>query len=183
MEPYVAFLRAVNVGGKNILPMADLRDVATQFGLTDPETLLQSGNLFFRSELSPQQIQSELEGQILVRFGFEVKIMLRTLSEMNAIVTSNPLPNEAANAPSKFLVMFLGDLTDSSNAETLQARAKDGEQFAMFSNNLYGFFPNGLGSTKLTTSVIEKIFGTAGTGRNWNTVLKAIQILDRLQNN
>ena len=126
MSSYVAFLRAVNVGGKNRVPMADLRGLALALGLGNPTTLLQSGNLFFNSDLDPDQICEALLNGIRDQFGVDSKVLLRSAEELALVISENPMGKEAEANPSRFIVMFLDTDLDPNRLEILRAQAKLG---------------------------------------------------------
>jgi len=160
---HIALLRGINVGGNKMVAMSDLRDMAERLGLRDARTLLQSGNLVFSSGKSPAQLEKLLEREI----GANVSVMVRTAEEWRAVVARNPFAEEAKRDPGRLLVMALKEPAD---AKTL---VMPGPEIARGSGReIYLYYPDGQGTSKLTNAVIEKKLGTRGTARNWNTVMK-----------
>lgn len=172
MTPYVALLRAVNLAGKNMVGMADLRELMTTLGLRDGRTLLQSGNMVFRSSGKSSDLERLLEDATRKRFGLETAYMVRTADDWKAITAANPFPKEAKNDPGHLLVVFLKEAPDSEQVGSLERAIKGREVVRVKNRHAYIVYPDGVGNSRLTSAVIEKHLGTRGTARNWNTVLK-----------
>jgi uncharacterized protein (DUF1697 family) len=163
----IALLRGINVGGNKMMAMSDIRERAERLGLRDARTLLQSGNLVFRSNKSPAQLETMLEKELE-----GVGVFVRTAEEWAAIVAANPFPNEAKNDPGRLIVMAL---KKPANASALVMPAREVARGS--GRELYISYPDGQGTSKLTNAVIEKKLGTRGTARNWNTVMKIASLL------
>ena len=169
---HVAFLRAVNVGGRSSLAMADLRAVAEGLGFTNVRTLLQSGNLVFESKgKKAAALESALEAALKKR-GMEIDFMIRRADELAAVIAANPFPKEAKADPGHLVVMFLKDAPGAKAIVALQAAVKGREVIRHQGRELYIVYPDGIGRSKLTNTFIETRLDTRGTGRNWNTVTK-----------
>src|SRR5689334_19941425 len=95
---YVALLRGINVGGKNKLPMHDLRDLFTEAGCEEVQTYIQSGNDIFRAEPGVvATLADAITGQIAARFGYRTPIVVRSAAEMDDVIRHNPfIPQGAA---------------------------------------------------------------------------------------
>lgn len=170
---WIALLRGVNVGGKKIVPMADLRAMVESLGLGDPRTLLQSGNVCFRSRGGDRrQIAAALESATRKRFGFEVTYVLRSATEWRAIVAANPFPAEAASDPGRLLMFALTAAPDGAAIAALEANVPGDERLRVIGAELYAHYPSGIGTSKLDNARIDRHLQVVSTGRNWNTVLK-----------
>jgi uncharacterized protein (DUF1697 family) len=170
---YIALLRAVNVGGTKPVMMAHLRDLLTQLGLDDARSLLQSGNLVFRSKARPTaELEHLLEAEAEKRLALRTEFFVRTGKEWAAVVANNPFRTEAERDPGRLIVMFLKDAPAVPAVRALRAAITGPETVEAVGRQAYIYFPNGMGRSRLTTAVVEKKLGTRGTGRNWNTVLK-----------
>lgn len=168
----IALLRAVNVGDRQ-LPMAELRAMAAELGLGEPRTLLQSGNLIFRSDAAEAAaLERRLEAAVQARFGFASDVIVRTSEECAALAAQNPFPEQAAADPARLLVMFLKTAPSGESAQALKAAITGPEQAHVVGREAYVAYPEGIGISRLTNAVIEKKLGVRGTARNWNTVLK-----------
>ncbi len=173
MTIHVGLLRAVNVAGRNKVGMAELRDLLTDMGMKDVRSLLQSGNLVFRSDVDqPAGLESMLEEATQRRLGLKTDFLVRTGNDWRELVTDNPLRVEAQRDPSHFVVMFLKAAPDHSRVMALQKEIKGREIVRSIGRQAYITYPDGIGRSRLTTKLIEKVLGTRGTGRNWNTVLR-----------
>jgi uncharacterized protein (DUF1697 family) len=172
----VALLRAVNLGPHGKIAMTDLRTLMTELGLQDGKTLLQSGNLVFRgSSKAGAALERQLETETKRRFGLETDFFVRNAVEWNAVVGANPFPDEARTDPSHLVVIFLKEAIKPAAVAGLQA-AIAGREIARCQGKdvreVYITYPDGIGTSKVTNTLLEKKLGTSGTGRNWNTVLK-----------
>ena len=178
MTIYVSMLRAVNVGGSSRIKSDALRAVYESLGLTDVRTLLQSGNVLFRSGLTDRQqlvkrIMQELERQL----GLEIAVILRTLHEVASIVDRGPVLSPRADR-SKLLVMFLKSVPDAAAQSALLKWHKSKgmkEMLEMRGPEIYLYYPDGIGRSKLTTAAIEGELDIPGTARNWNTLTKLVE--------
>lgn len=170
---HVALLRAVNVGGRGSLKMTDLRAVAAGLGFTAVQTLLQSGNLVFEAKgKKAAALEQALRAALKKHHGIETDFLVRSARELDAVIATNPFPDEAKSAPAKLLVMFLQDQVGAKDVQALRDAHKGPESIRHEGRELYIVYPDGIGRSKLTGSLIEKKLGIRGTGRNWNTVTK-----------
>src|SRR5262245_7158055 len=173
MPIFIGLLRAVNLAGKNRVSMSALRELMTELGMQDAQTLLQSGNVIFRSDIrSPAKVEKVLEDGIEQRFGLKTDFFVRTAEELNAVVAGNPFPREAKQDPGHLVVGFLKDAPASAAVTALQKAIVGREVVRAIGRHSYVVYPDGIGRSKLTSALVEKKLGTRGTGRNWNTVLK-----------
>ena len=175
MPVLIALLRAVNLPHHGNVAMSDLRDLLLELGYAEPRSLLQSGNLVFRSGPTPtQRVETQLEAEAKKRLGLETDFLVRTAAEWNEVVTANPFRREAASDPSHLVVMALKGGTDPKRVASVQAAITGREIIRARRKELYIVYPDGIGRSRLTVGRIEKQLGTRGTGRNWNTTLKLI---------
>jgi uncharacterized protein (DUF1697 family) len=178
MTIYVSMLRAVNVGGRSPIKMEALRAVYESVGLADVRTLLQSGNVLFRSGLTDrQQLVKRLMQEIERQLNLEVEVILRTLEEVTRIVERGPVLSPRADR-NKLVVMFLKSVPDAAAQAALTKWHKSKEMkelLEMRGPEIYLYYPDGIGRSKLTNAVIEDKLQTAGTARNWNTLTKLVE--------
>jgi uncharacterized protein (DUF1697 family) len=173
MHTHIGLLRAVNLGATNKIAMSDLRAIATDLGMRDPQTLLQSGNVVFRSDrTSTATIERLFEEETRTRLNLTTDYFVRTAKEWRAIVAANPFPTEAERDPGHLLLICLKDAPDKTAVTELQKAIKGREVVRAVGKQAYIVYPDGVGRSKLSAVMIEKWLGTRGTGRNWNTVLK-----------
>ena len=164
-----------------MVSMSDLRDLMSKLGMEDVRTLLQSGNVIFRSDIrSPAKVEKVLEDGVEKRFGLKTEFFVRTVEEMNEVVAANPFPREAKQDPGHLVVGFLKAAPDSAAVTALQKAIVGREVVRAVGRHSYVVFPDGIGRSKLTSALTEKKLGTRGTGRNWNTVLKLQALANEL---
>jgi uncharacterized protein (DUF1697 family) len=174
---HVALLRAVNVGGRGKVAMADLRQLLAELGFEAPRSLLQSGNLAFRSQATGAALEAELKREALARLGLDTDFLVRTADEWASIVSANPFVVAARDDPSHLLVMPLTAPPGAIELEGLRAWIPGREAIEAAGRELYITYPDGIGDSKLTNAVIERRLGVRGTARNWNTVTKLAELL------
>jgi uncharacterized protein (DUF1697 family) len=174
MPTHLALLRAVNVGGLN-LAMADLRAMFEALDFANVRTLLQTGNVAFEGgRRTGAALESFLEAETTKRLNLECDYLVRTSAQWIDLVAGNPFPNEARRDPSHLLVMPLKSVPGKREVAALQATIEGREVLKAKGQDLYIVYPDGIGRSKLTVSVIEKKLNTRGTCRNWNTTLKLL---------
>jgi uncharacterized protein (DUF1697 family) len=177
MGRMVALLRAVNVGGRK-LPMAELRALCAELGWSDIATYIQSGNLVFTAPGKADEIEQVLEKAIEKRFGLDVPVIVRSKAEWARYPGLNPFPRAAKDEPAKLHLLLSKRPPARGAAETIQARAKAGEQVRQAGDALWLHYPEGAGASKLTPSLIDRAIGSPGTARNYNTLLKLLEMLE-----
>jgi uncharacterized protein (DUF1697 family) len=173
MTSHIGLLRAVNLPGHNKIGMVDLRELLAGLGMQDVRSLLQSGNVVFRSDVhTVTQLERVFEKAAAKRLGLETDFFVRTASDWKAIIAGNPFPEQAERDPSHLLVMFLKEAPKREDVTALQRAIKGREVVRAKGRHAYVVYPDGIGRSRLTTALIEKKLATRGTGRNWKTVLK-----------
>ncbi|HEV3427271.1 MAG TPA: DUF1697 domain-containing protein [Paraburkholderia sp.] len=165
MPTYVALLRAVNVGGTGKLPMSELRAMCEALGFANARTYIASGNVVFDSRLAAASVKKRLEQRLEEYAGKPVGVLLRTAAEMAAILADNPF----ADAPPERTVAIFLDAPPGAHAlDKLSGQST--EQFAIGKREIYVFYPDGIGRSKLKIAAAKD-----GTARNMNTVATLAQ--------
>ena len=178
MTAFVALLRGINVGGKNILPMKKFRELLTKLGCEEVATFIQSGNAIFKHSGNSAELPELISTAIETGFGFRPSVMVLMTSEFDAVVTANPFAAEASDP--KFLhVWFMCGSAKHANIARLDEIASGGEKFLLSDSAVYLYAPNGVGHSKLAGGM-EKCLGVPATARNWRTVSKIGEMLSEL---
>ena len=177
MTRMVALLRAVNVGGRK-LPMAELRALCAELGWQDVATYIQSGNIVFSAPGRPAAIETALEEAIGGRFGFDVPVIVRTAAQWAELAAGNPFPELAREAPNRLHLIVSRRPPEKDAAARLAARAEAGEQVEAVPGGLWLHYPEGIGRSKLTPSLVDKACGSPATARNYRTVLRLKEMLE-----
>lgn len=173
MSTYIALLRAINLGPRNRVAMSDLRDLVTRLGFGNVQSLLQSGNLVFESDArSAAQLEPVLEREAKRRLGLETDWFVRSARNWQTLIARNPFPAEAARDPAHLLVVCLKAAPPAQQVKALQSAITGREVVRAVDQQAYIMYPDGIGRSRVTSALIERVLGTSGTGRNWNTVLK-----------
>ena len=173
MTTHIALLRGNNVGGHKSVVMADLRGFMEELGFDNVRSLLQTGNLVFRSNArTGTDFERMLETEAAKRLDLHTTFLARTAKELRAIIARNPFDHEAEADPGHLVVMFLKDAPQPAAVKALQAAIKGPEIVRAQGKQLYIVYPAGIGESRLTIKLIEAKLGTRGTGRNWNTIQK-----------
>jgi uncharacterized protein (DUF1697 family) len=191
MASHVALLRGINVGGRNKVPMADLREVVTSLGHTGVSTYIQSGNvLFSTAETDTAKLTTALESAIADRFGILVSVVVLSRDELAAVLASNPYPDEPN--PKLVHVVFLTakppkDLLDRIAAAESAAAAKGSRDTVQaIGQALFLHTPDGYGTSDLAQAVLriisapvkQKKQALAATARNWATATKLLSLCE-----
>jgi uncharacterized protein (DUF1697 family) len=182
MPAIICMLRAVNLAGYNKIKMEALRSLCESLKLECVQTYVQSGNVVFLSkEKNLDGLSKRIGGAIHAKMGFQPDVMLRTTSEMRRVIAKNPFAGRQGIEPAKLLVAFLADDPGKAARDGLSKLDMRGEELHARGSELYIYFPNGMGRSKLPWPAINKALGTPSTGRNWNTVIKLREMAEALE--
>lgn len=162
----VYLFRAVNVGGAK-LPMGELRELATELAATDVSTYIASGNLICEPPGDPVGFERALEAAVEARFGFFREVISRTADELQAALDAYPFDR---SQPKFCHVYFLA--AEPAAAATAALVERGLEELTVIGSDLHIRYRDGVAGTKLTTPLIHRTLGVAGTGRNLDTVAK-----------
>ena len=176
-QRYVALLRGVNVGGKNKLLMADLRDIFTAAGCAAVQTYIQSGNVVFKAAPGLAERAPEIVAlAIRERFGYETAVVVRSSEELRQVAASNPF--DTSGDPRFLQVAFLEDAPSAEAVSRLDPERSPPDAFAVRGRNVYLHYPNGVARSKLTNEYLAAQLQAASTIRNWRTVLTLREMID-----
>ena len=172
MTAYVALLRGVNLVGRSSLKMADLKAIAGKLGLRSARTYIASGNLVFASSKAEEALRRMLEKDLQAHMGKEVRVMLRSASELDAVATANPFPKDAGN---RVQVFFMNEAPPKDLLESV--RNRDDERIVAGAREVYvAYGEKGIGRSRLRIPAAE-----TGTARNMNTVAKLAQLAKEIE--
>jgi uncharacterized protein (DUF1697 family) len=166
MGAMIALLQGINVGGHRKVPMAELRALAEENGLHAPRTYVASGNLVFESGEPAAKLESKLETAIASRFGFSVPVVVRTAVDWARTAAGNPFPEESAATPGLVLLVAGKQPADDHMVAALRAKAGANEKVERVGPDLWIWFGDGSGRSKLGTGPKKGVW----TSRNWRTV-------------
>ena len=175
-------LRGINLGPHNRIKMDALRALYESLKFEDPRSYVQSGNVVFRTrEKNSPELAKKIQKAIEKKCGCSPEVILRTPEEMRKAIAANPFPEQIKTEPGKVLVTFLaGD--PPRGAEANLDKFKDfPEQLRLKGRELYIYFPNGAGRSKVPWSAVDKLLKVTGTARNWNSVLALLKIAEEME--
>jgi uncharacterized protein (DUF1697 family) len=175
---YAALLRGINVSGHNKLPMPALRALLEALGHEGVVTYIQSGNAVFRSAAKEAKVVSDITDGIEQEFGFRVPVIVRTRAQLQKVVVENPFLDAGADS-SKLHVTFLAAKPSAAAIASLDPDRSPPDELTVRGREVFMLLPNGMGRTKLTIDYLEKRLETVATARNWNTVTKLLELMDR----
>lgn len=173
MSTYVALLRGVNVGGRNTLAMAALRELFESLGHGEVRTLIQSGNVIFTSARPP--VCARLKAAIESRFGFSAAVVVRSVSELHHVVVNNPLIDADG---STLHLGFMAGPPAAADVASLDHERYAPEQFAVVGAACYLLLPGGVGRSKLPDYLSRRL-KVPITLRNWKTVTALAALADQ----
>ncbi|WP_370188703.1 DUF1697 domain-containing protein [Aeromicrobium sp.] len=168
----VHLLRAVNVGGAT-LPMAELRELATDLGATDVRTHIASGNLLCTPPSEPAVFDRALEQAIEARFGFFREVVSRSPEELRAALADHPF---AVVEPKLSHVYFLIDEPTPDAVRAFEAEDWRGDDVRVLGRDLHVRYRDGVAGSRITPARVRRLLGHHGTGRNLTTVQKLIDL-------
>ncbi|WP_338783855.1 DUF1697 domain-containing protein [Streptomyces sp. DG1A-41] len=180
MTTYAALLRGINVGGSKKVPMADLRALLTGLGHEDVRTYLQSGQAVFTSGHGDEEsLAAEITHAIEKHFGFGVDVLVRDHAYLKAIADACPFPAADLEPKQLHVTYFSAPVSPERFAE-IDEFAYLPEEFRLGDRALYLYAPNGLGRSKLAEHLSKPRItkGVIATTRNWNTVVKMVEMTD-----
>lgn len=182
MPVLISMLRGVNLGAHNRIKMDDLRSLFESLKLEAPRTYVQSGNVIFRTkEKNSVALAKKIQTAIERRFGFRPVVIVRTVDELRRAIAATPFPASRKLEPGKVLVTFLSSEPGPDSQTALARWESFPEEVHLLGRELYIYFPNGAGRSKLPWSSLEKSMKVTGTARNWNSVGKMLEIAEELE--
>jgi len=170
----VAFIRGINVGGRNSLTMKQLTEVLEDIGSSNIETYIQSGNVLFDSDLPVNRLSGEIASEIARRRGFRPEVLVLEKYEFEQAIDNNPFPGESD--PQALHLGFLKSVPSNPDLKTLEDLRGSNERFELIGRVFYLLAPDGIGRSKLAAKR-EKALGVPMTDRNWKTVGRIMAIL------
>jgi uncharacterized protein (DUF1697 family) len=182
MAVMICMLRGVNVGAHNRVRMEALRALCESLKLREPQTYVQSGNVIFKTdEHDLVKLAKRIESAMEKKFGFRTDVVLRSTAEMREVVARNPVAKRRGIEPNKLLVTFLA--SDPGEEARVKVRAIEcaPEELWVEDREVYIYFSNGLARPKLSWPTIPKTLKVSGTARNWNSVVKMLEMAEKME--
>ena len=173
MPKYIAFLRAINVGGHNTVKMDFLRRLFESLGFSNVETFIASGNVVFEStSRNAQALGREVEESLRQALGYEVATFIRTAAELAAVANYKPFSQSDLDGAAALNIAFLADGLDDKSSQRLLALRTDIDDFHVHGREIYWLCRKRQSGSKISNAVLEKAIGQKSTLRGANTIKK-----------
>ncbi|WP_029288179.1 DUF1697 domain-containing protein [Cellulomonas sp. HZM] len=172
MAVVIALLRAVNVSGRKVTA-AGMRAVAEGLGYEQVASYVNSGNLVLVTDDDARTVERRLSSALSADVGFDVPVVARTLAEWESIVERLPFPRHADSDPAHVVLHAWDGPVGGTELDTTRYGR---EELVWDGHETYGWYPDGIGTSKLTAAVLTRASGRSGTARNWRTVLALAEL-------
>ncbi|WP_019424496.1 DUF1697 domain-containing protein [Paenibacillus sp. OSY-SE] len=172
MNKYVALLRGINVSGQKIIKMDALKSIFEALAFQNAKTYIQSGNVIFEASVTePELLAESIEKQLRVELGYEITVVVKTLSELEEVIQHNPFTeNEASEG--KLYVSFLSKEPVAEDLAALLSVQNGVDEIRALEREVYILCRQGYGKSQFSNNFIEKKLRVPATTRNWQTVNK-----------
>ena len=169
-EAYIVLLRGINVSGKNKIPMVALRTLLNDLEFQNVQTYIQSGNIILESTSSKKEICQKINKGIKEKFGFEIPVIVRTISEWQKTIENYPFPlnNEK--------IVAFTFLDRASEIKEIEIKNIGEDQYKINGDVVYLNCPSTFAKTKISNNVLEKKLQVIATTRNLRTTLKLLEL-------
>ena len=172
----VVLLRSVNVGGRNKLPMAELRRTLGRHDLGEVETLLQSGNVVVESALGRPAVEGLVAAAIREEFGLDIACVGVEADELAQLLEHSPLEGEPTD-PSRLVVAVLRDRPSDELLAVTPLPAPSEELIEIHDRFVYQWCPDGVSKALALAPWLERSWGSTATVRNWRTLRRLSELL------
>jgi uncharacterized protein (DUF1697 family) len=177
---YAAFLRGINVGGKNKVNMEALRGMFAALGFENVRTYINSGNVIFETMESGggnnRGLSARIEKAIQTDFALNIKVMVRSIREIEKTVENNPFAGQFEN-DKDLHVFFLDEALPADKGELLLANNNENEMYAVLGSEIYCLLRVSVLDSLMGKDYIGKKLKVPATARNWRTVNKIMELL------
>ncbi len=178
MKTWIALFRGINVGGNNLLPMAELRNDLESLKLKHVRTYIQSGNVVFQSNAkTASSLSKKIRTQVEKQHGFKPQVLVLSCEDLQAAIQSNPFPDATAH-PKTLHFFFLEKPATDPDIDALNNAKSPAENFRLTDRVFFLHSQDGFARSKLASNV-EKYLGVVVTARNYRTVEKLASMAEQ----
>ncbi len=172
MSCYIAFLRAINVGGHTV-KMDVLRQQFEALGFSNVETFIASGNVIFETPVkNARTLEKRIEQHLRAALGYDVATFIRMDVELAAVAQYQPFPSTALKTAQAFNVAFLAEELEAASQKKLMALRSDIDDFHVHGREVYWLCRRKQSESTFSNAVLEKTTGRPSTIRGVNTIQK-----------
>lgn len=173
---YVAFLRGINVGGKNKIKMETLREVFAALGFENVKTYINSGNVIFETrKTDDKKLAAKIENAIEKEFALKIKVIVRSINEIENIIEINPFVGQFENDKDVH-VFFLDEEMPDEKREMLLSNNSENETYFVQNREIFCLLKVSVLDSLMGKDYIAKKLKVSATARNWRTVNKILEI-------
>src|SRR5262245_4393048 len=171
MPRLIAFLRAVNVGGK-VVKMTDLRATFESLGFSNVETFIASGNVIFDAAADPNRLEAKIARRLEESFGYPIPVFVRTEEEVSRIARYKPFSDSDLASARALNVAFLGSPLDAEARKTLMTLRTPIDDFHVHGREVYWLCRRRQSESTFSNAVFERMLRTKATFRGANTIAR-----------
>ena len=172
MTKYIAFLRAINVGGHTV-KMDHLRQLFVSLDFANVETFIASGNVIFETKsANAKMLEKKIEAKLKEALGYEVSTFIRTDTELADIAKYQPFKKSELDAAAALNIAFLSDPLDNASVKKLMILKTDIDNFHVHGREMYWLCRKKQSESTFSNAVFEKTLGIRSTLRGANTIQK-----------
>ena len=180
MKTYIALLKGINVGGKNILKMQSLVKSLESLEFQNISTYIQSGNIVFQTDMgSTRIIQESISNIIKSDYSLDISVLVFTLSQWDYMIHHNCFHDKDDRLNATYLT-FWTVKTAFLDLSLLDIKKQTEETYDLSPYCFYLYTPNGYSKTKLNQQYLEKVLGTPTSTRNLKSCLKIYELAAKL---
>lgn len=178
MKTYISILRGINVSGQKKILMIDLKALYESLALENVTTYIQSGNVIFKTnlELPNEELAKKIEQSVYEKYNFDVPVVIRSMEEIENVISANPFLKERDINTEKLHVTFLADAPRKASLESLKNCDYPPDRFVIIGKEVFLHCPGRYGETKLSNKFFENQLKVSATTRNWKTINKLLEI-------
>jgi len=170
MNTYISLLRGINVSGKNLIKMEELRKTFENEGFSNVKTYLQTGNIIFQTQENNNIIlQEKISNIIKNKFNLDVPNIVLSKEKLETIIENNPFSKEKKTDETFLYITFLGETPKKIDLKQIEEKKFPNEEIFFTDFAVYLYCPSGYGKTKLTNNFLETKLKVLATTRNWKT--------------
>jgi uncharacterized protein (DUF1697 family) len=177
MPSYVAFLRGINVSGQKIIKMTELCRMFQDMGFKKVKTYIQTGNVIFdTASANTKTLTSKIEKDLQKQLGYKVTVVLRTIPEIETILTNNPFKKLKLKDNERIYITLLSGVPTSAAIAELGSVQSDVDTLMVQKSEVYILCRGGYGESVFSNNLVEKKLNLSATTRNLNTMVKVTQV-------
>ena len=176
MGTYIVLLRGINVSGQKLIKMDALKQSLSKLNVQNISTYVQSGNVVFKSESNSSELSNNIKDVILKDFGFDVPVLVFSISEWERILNQNPIKEITVEDVSALYFVLYTSVPKAIDLSVIEDKKAASEQFYIGENVVYLSCPDGFGKTKLNNNFFESKLKVQASTRNWKTAYHLLEM-------